>query len=520
MLPFVDGLQLGFHSATPMCNSQLVRISPATQIELLAKNALWLGINSLSKNSSSFYSTYSDDLLTYNARDCCYTARIYSALKKEERWAEARTKQLYKIHTKLSQLASRMHDHGIWVHQANRRRMINDLGRLYAKNERAFLKLCDVPGMRCTPGDLRSLLYKRHESVRVRRFSLPDPFDPRMFTDETMEKISVDRSSLLLLLAEGSAPPELVSIIDAYWAAEETWKTRTFLTSKKTEHAIGPDNMLRPGWNSCGTDTMRFSCRDPNVMQWEKSIRCMLGAAPGRALVGMDKAQLEIRVGELVSQDDYLWTLIQTGDVYSADVRAALGLDAGTPIKAEHGGTPAHAQARQDFKIIRLASQYMAGLPTVYSQYLQSDRNVSFNKVKLLHQRFHRVHADGLIAYAHRELAAVSQCGYSEGRVLFGRRYYPRVPPITEVANWPIQRTASEMMNIETLDYERRLKDALPTARIIIQMHDAVVTDCKERDVERVKKLKAECFTTSYTIAGRTRPFPIDLKTGMTWDKV
>lgn len=468
----------------------------------------------MAKNDVSFYSKYSEALLRYNSLDCTTTARVYQELIADERWSEPRTKRLYKIHTALSKLCAEMHSTGILVHNTNRNFMIWGLEQEYHEREADFLKAVGITNMRCTPDDLRALIYKRHATKRVHRFDLRDPLDPKLFTDETMEKISVDKSSLLLLIAEGECPPELVKIITLYWAAEEVWKTRTFLVSSKTEHAIGPDGRLRPGWNSCGTDTMRYSCRDPNVMQWEKMIRAMLCASPGKQLVGMDKSQLEIRVGEIVSQDDYLWTLIQTGDVYSADVRHALGLAPDFNVKKLKN------QERQDFKIIRLASQYMAGLNTVYAQYLQSDRNVTFNKVKLLYDRFHRVHARGLIAYAHRELEEVERCGYSHGRVLDGRRYYPRVPPITEVANWPIQRTASEMMNLETLTYWRALRKRIPSASIILQMHDFVGTECRERDVDAVVALKKECFNTSYTIAGRTRPFPIEVKVGFTWDEI
>ncbi len=469
----------------------------------------------MAKHEQSFYEAYSDDLLTYNARDCVYTARIYEKLIREPRWREPRTKKLYDIHVQLSKLAARMHTHGFWVHEQNRAFMIWAFEREYREKERHFLRLVNIDGMRCNGNDLRSLIYKRHSRLPISRFNLPDPFDPRMFTDETMETISVDRASLLLLLAEGDCPPGLVPIIDAYWAAESAWKSRTFLVSKKTTQAIGRDGYLRPSWNSCGTDTMRFSCRDPNIMQWEKEIRCMLGAPPGRLLVGMDKSQLEIRMGEIIAKDDFLWNLIQTGDVYSADVRDALGIPVGEPCDKK-----SHPRERQDFKIIRLASQYMAGLPTVYSQYLQSDRNVSFNKVKLLYSRFHRVHADGLVRYAHDALEQINQRGYSEGKLLHGRRYYPRSPPITEAANWEIQRTASEQMNIETLRFDRELRKVLPNAAIVAQMHDAVIVDCAEKDAKTVRKLMRTHFNTSYTIDGRTRPFPIEIKTGHTWDEV
>src|SRR5207245_640056 len=134
----------------------------------------WKGVGTnMAKNSASFYETYSDDLLTYNARDCVYTANIYAAMLKEPRWKEPRTKKLYLVHIQLSRLAARMHTHGMYVLERVRQRLIRGYERECEVAEAKFLALCGIPKMRCTPDDLRSLIYKRHESQRITRFSLP-----------------------------------------------------------------------------------------------------------------------------------------------------------------------------------------------------------------------------------------------------------------------------------------------------------------------------------------------------------
>ncbi len=470
----------------------------------------------MAKNTLSFYEKKSRKLLIYNAMDCASTARLYAKFLNEPRWQEPRTQVLHYIHVQLSKLCANMHTAGIKVLEDVRQEMIARFEQEYLKQERKFIKHVGIDNMRCTPNDLRALIYKRHETKNIKRFSLPDPFDPKMYTDDMLETISVDSSALKLLIAEGDIPEELTKIIKLYWNAESAWKSRTFLVSNKTVHAIGPDHYLRPGWNSCGTDTMRFSCRDPNVMQWDKELLSMLGCEEDELLVGMDKSQLEIRVMEIVSQDDYLWKLLQTGDVYGADVIEALGLKSGTPIKVEDGGTTEHEAARHEFKINRLACQYQAGLPTVYAQWLEAIENVEFMKVKHHFERFHRVHAEGIDRYAQEELAKVASIGYSEGLILHGRRYYPAPPPITEACNWPIQRTASEMMNPETLAWVKRLKKEVPSATMIFQKHDAVAARCKEKYARRVARITEEMFTTEYTIGSRTRMFPVKVKIGKT----
>lgn len=464
----------------------------------------------MAKNKASFYETYSTKLLKYNALDCAGTAEIYEELLKEPRWKEPYVQRLHHFHVEIDKLCARMHTKGLKVIEENRIFMDWFLMTKYLKAERRFLKHVGLPKMRCTADDLRSLLYERHETKGIHKYSLPDPFDPKMYTDEDLETISVKRNALKLLIAEGDISNEMKKTITLYWAAEEAWKSRTFIVSNKTLHAIGPDGYLRPGWNSCGTDTMRLSCRDPNVMQWDKDLLRMFGCEEDECLVGMDKSQLEIRVVEIISEDDYLYKLIQTGDVYSADVRESLHLDESVNVKKDM------PDVRTEFKITRLALQYQAGLSTFYAQMLESNPEILFSTCKMHYDRFHRMHENGIDRYSKAELAKACAIGYSEGRVLGGRRYYPAPPPITEACNWPIQRTASEMMNVETLKYVKRLKKEVPSARMIFQKHDAVVTVCKSKDVKKVRQIKHDSFTTKYTINGRTRDFPIELKVGLT----
>ena len=67
-------------------------------------------------------------------------------------------------------------------------------------------------------------------------------------------------------VASAAADNEVVKlvnkvIIDAYWDCAGAAKTiSTFIDSALIHQAIGPDGRLRSSWNSCGTDTGRFSC--------------------------------------------------------------------------------------------------------------------------------------------------------------------------------------------------------------------------------------------------------------------
>jgi DNA polymerase I-like protein with 3'-5' exonuclease and polymerase domains len=446
-----------------------------------------------------------EELKRYNAIDCVEQARVYQAILNEPEWAEPRTRKLYEIHTRLSQIAAEMYAVGLYVHVPNRKFMEWALEREIEEKVESFLNQVNIKEVRCTPNDLRALIFKRHESLRIKKFSLPDPVDPRMYSAEDMRVISVDESSLLMLMVGGDCPPDLIRIIDAYWEAEQAKKRLSFLRSKLLDHALGRDGRLRPSWNSCGTDTMRFSCSEPNVMQIEKMLRAYIGPSPGCVLIEADKSQLELRVMEAIADDGALLKALQTGDVYGEDAKDWYGLPREMNVKKLK---PA---ARQQCKIIHLASQYAAGVPTIFAQALREDRKFTFNQTRLLNNGFKRTYSR-TVAYWHEEMRRVHDCGFSQGRLLDGRRYYPRPPPITEIANWPVQRTASEMMATEMIELFDRLKRETKTAKIVIILHDAFYVECKEREANLTQKIMAEVMDREYTIDGRTRPFPIEMK--------
>jgi DNA polymerase I-like protein with 3'-5' exonuclease and polymerase domains len=451
-------------------------------------------------------------LLRYNAQDCVETARVYTALKKES-W-DARSQKLLETHYKLSQITAEMHDVGVKLHEGNRNFMLWCLEQQIEERVKALKTLVNVDGFEATDDHMRALIYKRHEWIKriggkkkgidyeMSLFSLPDPLNPKMYTDDTLQTISVDEKSLLLLISSGECPPKLMPILDAWWSLQGAKKQRGYVRSRDIDEALGDDGRIRPSWNSCGTETMRFSCSEPPMMVYQQELRAMFGMEPGYVIVHADKSQLELRVMEAVANDRALKQALDTGDVYSFDARQWYGIPEGAPVKKE---------ARKSSKIIHLGSQYGAGIGAIYVQALMQDRTFKFSSARLLNSMWKTTYCD-TVQYWADEMTRVMGCGYSEGRILGGRRVYPAQPELSEVANFPIQRTAAEMMNLELIELHERLKKEVPSAHIIIQLHDAIDVECRERDLEKVKRLMLEVMNREWAIDGRTRGFPVEMK--------
>lgn len=215
-----------------------------------------------------------DELCTYNAQDCVETARVWAGEVRDAAsfgWEEDRgawLSRLYKVHKRTSVICAKMHDRGIQVHQENRNKLSRELEEEFYKREAAFQEAVGAK-VGVNANNMRALIFERHRKPDVPCFGLADPYtDDGWSSDGT---VAVDQPALMALACNPATPPALVGAIEKYWAAYAVRQARsTFVASEKVEHAIGSDGRLRPGWNSCGTDTGRKSCSEPNVMNLSK----------------------------------------------------------------------------------------------------------------------------------------------------------------------------------------------------------------------------------------------------------
>ncbi len=463
------------------------------------------------------FTTNLDKLREYNAKDCVYDARCWKGMTDEPEWNTPRVQRLYEVQKSIARIASKMHFNGIPINRERWVWMKWALLKEYGERERQFLGAVGINGFNCQPEHLRALIYQRHATGKyaaLGRFNLPDPFDPAMYTNEEMDKCSVDENALTQLLIDPGTPSELKALIKLYWAAEEVWKRRsTFVASKMVKRAIGKDWRLRPGWNSAGTDTGRWSCSEPNVMNIEKMLRWMYKAEPGRCLVGADWSQLELWMMYAVSKDETLGNNLKSGDVYTADAIDWFGL----PKETTKETCP--AKMRKGSKVIHLGSQYAAGPPTIHRQALKQDRNFEWAMTRQLHAKFLSTYRR-TTEYWKEEHERVCETGYSETRLLQRRRVYPREPPPTETANYPIQGTAADITNLATITIDERLTKEVPSAKLIIQLHDALYVDCRTKDAKKVEEILKESMEVECSIDGGVYMFRTEVTVGDSWDEL
>lgn len=462
-------------------------------------------------------------LQLYGAQDTVETARVVYGITNEVQWDTKRVQRLYEVKKGLSQLAAEMHTRGFHVNEGVRVELASQLESIYDNYAMQLREKAKLEADRAvTPNVMRSLVYARHKTKGLPCFELPDPIDPKMYTDDEMTECAVDKPSLLRLYISSQTPQVLKEIFEEYWKAEAAWKVRsTYLVSDRVLHAIGRDGRLRAGWNSCGTETFRWSCSEPNLMNLSESkkedslsgelpnVRAMYGAAPGRVLVHADYSQQELRVMAAVSGDAELQRGLATGDVYNFDARAWF-------VEQLEGKEEVPKAIRKACKIIHLGFQYGAGTDAIFGQALIQDRTFKYSAARLLHEKAKALYSR-TVAWWAEEAERVQLSGYSEGRILQNRRYYPREPPPTETSNYPIQTTAAEMTALAMLELNNVFKTERIDGGFVTIQHDAFDVEVREDQAERVAFLMKTIMPGPWRIEGKRHEFPIEVKVGTSW---
>ena len=86
--------------------------------------------------------------------------------------------------------------------------------------------------------------------------------------------------------------------------------------------------------------------------------------------------------------------------------------------------------------------------------------------------------------------------------------------------NTPIQGTAADLIKVAMVRIDAALRERKLDALMILQVHDELVFDVPERELEEVKALVRDRMETAFSAAnaGEFRvPLKVDMSAGKTW---
>ena len=261
--------------------------------------------------------------------------------------------------------------------------------------------------------------------------------------------------------------------------------------------------------------TGRLSSTDPNLQnipirtEEGRRIRQAFIAEPGKLLLAADYSQVELRIMAHLSGDAGL-------------VRAfAEGLDVHRATAAEIFALPldqVSTDQRRSAKAINFGLIYGMSAFGLAKQ-LGIGRAEAQEYVERYFERY-----PGVRDYMERTRVEAAEQGYVE--TLFGRRLYlPDIKASNQALrkaaertaiNAPMQGTAADIIKQAMIDIDQWLKVAELDARMVLQVHDELVFEVAEVDLEL---LVAGVRFRMVSAAALSVPLVVDIGSGCNWDE-
>lgn len=278
---------------------------------------------------------------------------------------------------------------------------------------------------------------------------------------------------------------------------------------------VNPDTQrVHTSYNQTGSVTGRIASSNPNLQnipirtELGRMVRKAFVAAPGFSLIAIDYSQIELRVAAHMAGDQAMLKAFREGqDIHTATAAAIHGI----PMNEVTD------QQRRDAKATNFGLIYgMSAYGLTQSTDLTLAEAETF--VETYFERF-----PGIRDYLDKIKEQAKNKGYVE--TLLGRkRYFPGLASTTnynlrrreerEAINAPIQGTAADIMKLAMIKVAEKLGKSGLSARMLLQVHDELVLEAPDQEVDQTIELVQSCMENVYSL---DIPLITEAKYGKNW---
>jgi DNA polymerase-1 len=263
----------------------------------------------------------------------------------------------------------------------------------------------------------------------------------------------------------------------------ECIRTYPILDAARALSAAQVSGRVHADLDPLGSETGRFTCRNPRLLSLASEIRSAIVARPGHRLIELDFAQFELRVVAQLS-----------GDPQLSNILCAPGSDVYVSLAAVLFGKPATAVTDSDR---RMAKRVFLGV--VYGQQARSlaeELNVDTRRAQeisaLVTSSFPATFSWASAIQDQAQRAGYVTTLYGRRRRLLGLQSADQAEhriALRQAVNTAVQGTAADIFKLALA----RLASSLPGDRhLLLPIHDAVLLEAPENDVrEAVRQAKA-----------------------------
>ncbi len=302
----------------------------------------------------------------------------------------------------------------------------------------------------------------------------------------------------------------IAKIISEYRAASKLKSTYSEALAQLADPETG---RIHGRFNACVTATTRLSSSDPNLQnipgrtELGRQIKRCFVTKPGFTFIGADYSQIELRLMAAFSKDPVLIQAYLDGEDVHARTAAAI-----FEIPIEE----VTKDQRRLAKTINFGLLYGMGV-----QKLARETGYPKAEAKAFLDKFH-AQFPTLSAFFSKQIEKAKEAG--ETRTLLGhRRAMPELfseRPVERAfgervaTNAPIQGSASDIVKRAMLRLEQLLHDNNLHAHLLIQVHDELLLECPDDEVEKTSQILIDAMENAVSI---DVPLRVELKTGKNW---
>ena len=466
----------------------------------------WLGHKPLAhkeligsgKSSVTFDKVSIERATEYAAEDADVTLQLWRLLK-PRLVADGLMSVYERLERPLIPVLARMEERGISVDRQILSRLSGDLAQSAAAIEEDIYRLAGEKINIGSPKQMGDILFGK--------MGLPGGSKTKTGQWSTSAQLLED------LAAEGHELPR--KIVD--------WRQLTKLKSTYTDALPGYINprtkRVHTSYAMAATSTGRLSSSEPNLQNIPvrtsegRKIRTAFIAEPGNKLISADYSQIELRV------------LAHVAEIPQLTQAFADGIDIHAMTASEMFGVPVKdmpSEVRRRAKAINFGIIYGISAFGLANQ-LSIPREEAGQYIRTYFDRF-----PGIKDYMEATKDFARQHGYVE--TIFGRRaHYPEIRSSNPThrafneraaINAPIQGSAADIIRRAMVRMEPALNEAKLSARMLLQVHDELIFETADEEVEAtIPVIRHVMENAAMPAVSLSVPLHVDARAAHNWDE-
>jgi DNA polymerase-1 len=420
------------------------------------------------------------------------TGRLASALRKQVD-DEGVTSVYDEIDAPLVPVLARMEDAGVKIDLAALEKMSGKLQREAAAKARDIYERCGVEFNINSPKQLGDVLFNK--------LALPMPVKYGKG-----KKISTAVDVLEGLAAEHEVPRMVLDY-------RQLTKLKSTYVDALPLLIRSQSGRVHTTFGQTGTATGRLSSANPNLQnipirtELGREIRAAFTAEPGHVLMAADYSQIELRLLAHLSKDKLLVEAFRRGDdIHTLTASQVFGVPP-LMVTSDH---------RRQAKVVNFGIVY--GLSAFgLSQNLGIDPSEARKFIDAYFEKYAGVRAfiDATLEQTRRD---------QKVKTLFGR-----IRPIPDInsknatqrgfaertaVNTPLQGTAADLIKLAMIRIDEEIRKSGLKSRMTLQVHDELVFEVPENEVDAMKTLVRHHMEEAHTLAV---PLLVEIGVGPNW---